>query len=193
MSDTESVPKKFPMRQHLRKYGAFTPQGIVEAMEASRQLPVPKDPAIIARLGHTLNNNTYRKSVDLPPGVAWRLLKLSDARGVAVNRILREIVTYYIMAISEAALDSIPALYADFTSDEGTAVLATAIRKALSGLLPGGIETVGQLVDAVNKIPEEDLVRPHIPPVNTVRRRREVQPASPPPVSEDEREELAEW
>lgn len=130
-----------------KKYGLFTPAAIAEAMEIAKSLPAPLDPETVKKLGHTVRPGWCRAIIDLPIGVAWRAEKLRRARGIARGRVYQEIVTYYLVHAPEAALDGIPAAYAEFTTPEGLEVLTRALTESLRRAVNGGT-SLGEMAAA---------------------------------------------
>jgi hypothetical protein len=130
-----------------KKYGLFTPAAIAEAMEIAQTLPAPLDQATIKKLGYTVRPGWCRAIIDLPIGVAWRAEKLRRARGITRGRVYQEIVTYYLVHAPEAALDGIPAAYAEFASPEGLEVLTRALTESLRRALAGGT-SIGEMAAA---------------------------------------------
>jgi hypothetical protein len=108
----------------------YTPGAIAEAMEVAKRLPIPLDQATIKKLGYTVRPGWTRALIDIPIGVAWRVEKLRRARGCSRARIYTEIITHYIVAVPEAAIDGLSAAYDQFNTAEGIAALAQAMAAA---------------------------------------------------------------
>jgi hypothetical protein len=121
---------KAERRERIRKYGLFTPSGLAEANELAMHLPAPLKNEDRAKLGFLTPSGFYRKSIDLPAGVAWVYLKLSRARGLSYQRVMAEVLTYYAVGISQDALENVPPIYQDLMSPQGIEALAQAMRLA---------------------------------------------------------------
>lgn len=172
------------LRQKLREYGFFTPQSIFEAVEASRQLPIPADSRTLKLLGYQNRNGTARQVIDLPLGVAWRGVKLARARGISRGQLWREIITYYIMAVDQKAFDNVPGVYQDLLSDAGIVALARALRLAQAKI--DEEDALQERVDAPPVAREEPIV---LTPQNPG---RSMTPPPTPPTPE-EKAEHDEW
>lgn len=139
--DTGSLKRlsKTERRQRMKKYGLFTPAAIAEACELAFHLPLPRDPIERRQLGTPVRHGDFfRKTIDLPGGVAWVFLKLARARGISTMRAMAEVLTYYAVGMSQEVLDGVPPVYQDLMSPTGVEAMAQAMRLAFeqAGIQP---------------------------------------------------------
>jgi hypothetical protein len=134
-------------RRRIRDFGPFTPDGLATAEEILRRFPIPEG-AIIP--GSPVSNRPDQVlfSMRLSRGLAYRLKAFADMRGVSLNRVASQVLSYYVCTITDDKIKGVHPLYEELFKPEGLKMLAQAMALAQESLgMPALVRAVAKPSD----------------------------------------------